>query len=111
MPHNNSTADHAWSSGSCSRKSSCRASTLDPNTGALSTVANPQVDGALRQLYGYLVERGCIVQLENFDEAVLHIFSPDVLAKIQSGAPGWEWMVPDGVADVIKQRRLFGYTG
>ena len=69
------------------------------------------MDGALRQLYGYLVERGCIVQLENFDEAVLHIFSPDVLAKIQSGAPGWEWMVPDGVADVIKQRRLFGYTG
>ena len=79
-------------------------------TGELTTVANMPVDPALRQLYDYLVARGCIVQLERYDESVLHIFSPDVLAKIQSGATGWECMVPDGVADVIKQRRLFGYA-
>jgi transposase len=39
---------------------------------------------------------------------VLHIFSPDVLAMIATNRPGWECMVPDGVAKVIREQRLFG---
>ena len=85
--------------------------TLDGATGELTTVRNMQVGGVLRQLYNYLVERGCIVPLDNFDADVLHIYSPDVLARIQTGADGWESMVPDAVADAIKARRLFGYAG
>jgi hypothetical protein len=81
----------------------------DPLSGRLNTVENVEMPGELRNLYRYLVERGRIKQLENFDERVLHIFSRDVLARIKDSDAGWEQMVPGGVAELIKNRRLFGY--
>jgi hypothetical protein len=80
----------------------------DTATGELMTVANLPVPETLRQLYAHLVGRGCIVPLPDFDPSVLHIFSPDVLAMIATNRPGWECMVPDGVAKVIREQRLFG---
>ena len=41
---------------------------------------------------------------------MLQIFSPDVLQKIKDSDSTWEDMVPAEVAEVIKQRRLFGYS-
>ena len=29
---------------------------------------------------------------------------------ISSGEPGWEEMIPDGVSEIIKDERLFGYS-
>ena len=34
--------------------------------------------------------------------------SADVLARIKSGDPSWEPMVPPSVAETIKAKRLFG---
>jgi hypothetical protein len=82
---------------------------LDPATGDLTAVQNLEVAPALRKLYGFLVDRGCIEQLNNFDEKYLPIFPADVLRKIGDGDPAWEAMVPAGVANVIKRRRYFGY--
>jgi hypothetical protein len=47
--------------------------------------------------------------LENFNETLLHIFSRDVLKRIEKNDPTWECMVPPEIADVIKRRRFFGY--
>jgi hypothetical protein len=77
-------------------------------TGALKTVGNLEMVGALRSLYCHLVERGRIRQLENFDETVLHIFSRDVIQRIQENDSSWEDMVPTAIAEVIKRRRFFG---
>jgi polyhydroxyalkanoate synthesis regulator phasin len=63
----------------------------------------------LQHLYSYLVERGRIKQLDNFDESVLSIFSRDVLKRIKSEDPQWESMVPAEVAAMIKKHRYFGY--
>ena len=63
----------------------------------------------MRHLYGHLVDRGKIRQLDNFDESVLHIFSRDVLRRIKDGDGAWEGMVPVEIAELIKQRRFFGY--
>ena len=82
---------------------------LDPATGDLTAVQNLEVAPKLRKLYGYLADRGCIEQLNNFDEKYLPIFSRDVLKKIKAGDPSWEEMVPAGVAEVIKRRGYFGY--
>ncbi len=83
----------------------------DGDTGELQTTGNLAVAGGLEQLYGYLLDRGCIEQLTNHDEGCLGVFSREVLAKIADGDPGWEEMVPARVADVIKERRYFGYAG
>ena len=40
---------------------------------------------------------------------VPHIFSKDILQQIQNGEDGWESMVPDKVAKLVKDKCLFGY--
>lgn len=84
---------------------------LDPETGDLTAVQNFEVIPKLRKLYGYLVDRGCIEQLNNFDESCLPIFSSDVFQKIRGGDPSWEAMVPPAVVEIIKARGYFGYRG
>jgi hypothetical protein len=82
---------------------------LDQATGTLVTVDNLDVAPRLRKLYGYLVDNGCIKQLENVNRDFLHIFSRDALRKIRSGDRTWEAMVPPEVAAIIKARRFLGY--
>jgi hypothetical protein len=82
----------------------------DPATGQITTVENLQMTGTdLQHLYSYLVERGRIKQLANFDESVLNIFSRDVLKRIKNEDSSWETMVPPEVAAMIKKHRYFGY--
>ena len=82
---------------------------LDPKTGKLQTVQNLEVAPELRKLYGHLVERGCIEQLEAHNPEYLTIFSRDILRKIKDRDETWESMVPAEVAAVIKRRGFFGY--
>ncbi len=81
----------------------------DAASGEIKTVQNITMPGGLQNLYSYLVERGRIKQLDNYDESVLHIFSRDVLRRIKEEDPSWEEMVPPEIAQVIKHRRFFGY--
>lgn len=82
----------------------------EAKTGALITAGNLRVAPHLRHLYAYLVENRLIESLRDFDERCLPIFSRDVLAKIRSGDPAWETMVPPVVAQMIKERKLFNYA-
>jgi hypothetical protein len=79
-----------------------------PNTG-LITVDTVEMPENVRALYRHLVETGRILQLDNFDQSVLHILSRDVLRRIREGDALWEDMVPQNIAEVIRSRRFFGY--
>lgn len=81
----------------------------DLASGEIRNVQNIEVAPELRKLYGYLVDKGCIEQLENVDDRYLHIFSDDVLKKIQQHDGSWRDMVPLAVAEMIEKRCLFGY--
>lgn len=82
---------------------------LEPKTGALISATNLRVDPHLRHLHAYLVENRFIENLKDYDESCLPIFSRDVLKKIRSGDASWENMVPETVAKMIKERKLFGH--
>jgi hypothetical protein len=81
----------------------------DPKTKSLITAANLQVAPHLRHLHSYLIENRFIEGLRDFNEKCLPIFSRQVLARIQDGDSSWEEMVPPQVAQMIKERKLFGY--
>ncbi len=81
----------------------------DHVTGLLRTVENLEIPDIQRNLFRHLVERGRIKQLDNVDESVLHIFSRDVLKRIKENDASWEGMVPPEVAQMVKERQLFGY--
>jgi hypothetical protein len=78
-------------------------------TGLLMTVQNLEIPITQRNLFQHLVERGRIKELDNFDDSALHIFSRDVLKRIKEKDESWESMVPSEVANMVKERQLFGY--
>jgi hypothetical protein len=73
------------------------------------TAINLQVQMHLRNLYAHLLENHYLAPIVGYDSSIMEIFSRDVLNKIQTGTPGWERMLPDKAAAVIKQRHLFGW--
>ncbi|HEX6767413.1 MAG TPA: hypothetical protein VF103_18070, partial [Polyangiaceae bacterium] len=78
-------------------------------TGALTTVENLKVPPEVTKLFEYLVERGSILPIKNYNPDYLRIFSRDVAKRIQSGDASWEKDVPPEIASVIKTRGFFGY--
>jgi hypothetical protein len=70
---------------------------------------NLQVEMHLRNLYAHLLETGSLVPILGSNPSVMEIFSRDVLAKIQRGESGWDAMVPENVAAVIREKGLFGF--
>lgn len=69
---------------------------------------NIPIHPRIKDLYNYLQSNGRIKDLE-YNPEILNIFSRDVLKKIKSCETGtWEDMVPEGVAEIIKDKNLFG---
>ena len=63
-----------------------------------------------KSIYQYLYSNKRIEDL-NYNSNILDIFSRDVLKKIKACEIGtWEHMVPDGVAEIIKDKSLFGMS-
>ncbi len=75
----------------------------------LHTGANYKPASELKYLYQHLLSNKKIVDLEAADTSLLHITSDKAIAMIKAGEEGWEEMVPDTVADIIKDNCLFDY--
>lgn len=78
-------------------------------TGELTTTENIEIHPRYKALYEHFVFNQRIVDFNEFDEDILHIFSREVLRKIRNGESGWEDMIPKYVDNIIKEKRLFGY--
>lgn len=75
--------------------------------GSYVTSENLKVHPRMKELYKFFKYNGKVVDIENFNPEVLDIFSREVLRKIEKGESGWEEMLPEGVAQIIKEKHLF----
>lgn len=82
----------------------------DPKTGELITSENLKVYPRMKELYKFFKYNGKVIDITDYDENIMNIFSRDILRMISEGEKGWEDMVPEGTAELIKDYRLFGYT-
>jgi hypothetical protein len=82
---------------------------VDEKTGQLLTATKLEVAPNLSSLFRYLIDNEFIQEITDYDPEYLRIHPPDALAKLQSGDPAWEGMVPPEVAEIIKNRQFFGY--
>ncbi len=82
---------------------------IDEETGELVTATKLEVAPNLRSLYQYLLENEFIQEITDYNPEFLRIHPPETLAKLQSGDPSWESMVPPEVGRMIKDRQFFGY--
>lgn len=82
---------------------------LDLASGELITAHNFKLGSSLDTLYRFLLEESRIEAIETFDRDLLSIRAEDVRHKLRTGDASWEDMVPPGVVQVIKTKKLFGY--
>ena len=82
----------------------------DPETGEVTTSENLKVHPRMKELYKFFKYNGKVVDIENPDDDISNVFSREVLRMISEGESGWEDMLPEGSAELIKSRNLFGYN-
>jgi hypothetical protein len=82
----------------------------DIDSGEYIDSENLKVHPRMKELYKFFKNNGKLVDINNFDKEILDIFSRTVLKMIINGEEGWEEMLPEGIAEIIKQKRLFGYS-
>ena len=78
--------------------------------GVFTTSENLKVHPRMKELYKFFKYNGKVIDIENYDPETLEIFSRKVFQMIQNGEVGWEEMLPEGVSEIIKDQRLFGYS-
>ncbi len=76
----------------------------------LMTGQSLPVPEGIKFLYQYLVESQHIVEVDDYNEDLLHIFPGDVLKLIQSGDTEWEKFLPSVLVDLIKKQGMFGWS-
>ncbi|KGL63991.1 hypothetical protein [Polaribacter sp. Hel1_85] len=82
----------------------------DIQSGEYITTNNLEVHPRMKELYKFFKHNGKLVDMEVTNKEILDIFSRTVLRMITKNEEGWEKMLPEGIAETIKQKRLFGYS-
>ena len=76
--------------------------------GSLTTSENLKVHPRMKELYKFFKYNGKVVDIMDYDASNLTVFSRRVLKMISKNEEGWESMLPEGVAKLIKEKSLFG---
>ena len=76
--------------------------------GSLTNTENLKVHPRMKELYKFFKYNGKVVDITDYDASNLSVFSRTVLKMIADGTEGWEDMLPEGVANLIKEKSLFG---
>ncbi len=82
---------------------------MKDDNGEIVNSENLKVHPRMKELYKFFKFNGKVIDITDYDENDLDIFSREVLKMISKGKPGWEEMLPKGIAEMIKKDNLFGY--
>jgi hypothetical protein len=82
---------------------------MEDEYGNVINSQNLKVHPRMKELYKFFAYNGKVVDITDFERDNLKIFSREVLKMISNGDPGWEEMLPKGIAEMIKKDHLFGY--
>jgi hypothetical protein len=77
--------------------------------GEIITSENLKVHPRMKELYKFFKFNGKVIDIVDYDPTILNVFSREVLNMISQGKTGWESMLPSGIAEIIKEQKLFGY--
>ena len=83
---------------------------MKDENGNVVTSENLKVHPRMKELYKFFKVNGKVIDIKDYDEKNLDIFSRKVLKMICKGETGWEELLPEGTAEVIKKEKLFYYA-
>ncbi|MCG2430540.1 TonB-dependent receptor [Aequorivita xiaoshiensis] len=82
----------------------------DSETGEYINSENLKVHPRMKELYKFFKYNGKVVDIKDYNPEHMDIFSREVLQMIEENKDGWEQMLPAGVSETIKKKRLFNYN-
>lgn len=82
---------------------------MEDENGNVINSQNLKVHPRMKELYKFFAYNGKVIDITDFDANNLKIFSREVLKMISKGQTGWEKMLPQGIAELIKEHHLFGF--
>ncbi len=81
---------------------------MENKDGSITTSENLKVHPRMKELFKFFKYNGKVVDITDYDASTLAVFSRIVLKMIANNEDGWEAMLPEGVARLIKEKSLFG---
>jgi hypothetical protein len=82
---------------------------MESEEGEIINSQNLKVHPRMKELYKFFAYNGKVMDITDFDKDHLKIFSREVLKMISKDKKGWEDMLPEGIAELIKKNHLFGF--
>lgn len=82
---------------------------LQEGSSDLMTCQNLPIPEGVKFLFKHLLDNQQVKDLDDYNPAILHIYSKEILQLIKIGGSGWEQNVPKRIAALIKENCLFGY--
>ncbi len=70
---------------------------------------NLRLHPRMKDFYKFFKYNGKIVDVFDYEEEYLRIFSRDILSQIKEGKSGWENQLPEGISEMIIKNQMFGY--
>ncbi len=77
---------------------------------ALINSKNLEVPKSLKYLYQHLLDNGRVVDIEDYQEEILHIFTKSTLKKLRKNEEGWDSLVPSKIAKYIRENKALGFV-
>lgn len=77
--------------------------------GEIIDAHNLPVPEGIKFLYKYLLESQQIVDIKGYNKELLNIVPYMVLKEIQSDINNWESKMPEALASLIKEKKMFGF--
>jgi len=82
---------------------------LQEGSAELMKSSNLPIPEGISFLYKHLTHNKQIIDIEDFNKDILHIYSRDVLKALRAAEPDWEKKVTPEIANLIKEKCLFGF--
>jgi hypothetical protein len=79
----------------------------DEETNEIINSKNFKLNSKMQTIYDLFLSDQRIIDIDNYDINHLCIKSRKVLQMIKENESGWENMLPEGIADIIKTKKLF----
>ena len=79
------------------------------NNGSIINSENLKLDNRMKEFYKFFKYNGKIIDIKDFEIKFLDIFSRKVLEMIKNKNDVWEDFLPNGIPEIIKKNKMFGF--
>ncbi len=82
---------------------------IHEKSGEVVNSNNLKLHPRMKDFYKFFKYNGKIVDIFDYEQNYLSIFSREILRNIKNNKEGWDDQLPNGIAELIRKEKMFGY--